>query len=153
MKLDILNIHMDDLEDQIGVFFDTPIRLWDSMVSHLRIIRDTIFIVLSAQEKPVIIAPEVNSLIETGQYEISPDRMLRRRSAADRLFKATMDVPKGSLALNQQNASGIASTAMQYREAPVNSRRITLEEAAVLVKEGTQILWRPNNENYALEVL
>ena len=42
---------------------------------------------------------------------------------------------------------------MQYREAPVNSRRITLEEAAVLVKEGTQILWRPNNENYALEVL
>ena len=98
MKLDILNIHMDDLEDQIGTFFDTPIRLWDSMVSHLRIIRDTIFIVLSAQEKPVIIAPEVNSLIETGQYEISPDRMLRRRSAADRLFKATMDVPKGSLA-------------------------------------------------------
>lgn len=151
MKLDIFNIHADDLGDKVGVFFDTPIRLWDSMVSRLRALRDTIFIVLSAQEKPVVVAPEVAILIETDQYEICPDHMLRRGSAADRLFKAAMDVPTGSL--THQRTSGIAATAHSFTETPENSRRLTIEEAVTRTKEGAQILWRPNNENYALEVL
>lgn len=152
MKLDIFTIHTDDLGDKIGVFFDTTIRLWDSMVSRLRAVRDTLFIVLSAQEQPVVVAPEVATLIDTGQYEICTDHMLRRGSAAKRLFKAAMDVPKGSLALDQ-HTSGIAATAHSFTETPENSRRLTIEEAVARIKEGAQILWRPNNENYALEIL
>ena len=151
IKLDIQSIHNDDLGEKVGIFFDTPILVWDQMTSRLREVRDAIFRVLSAHSGDSL-APEVAELIATGQYAIDPDCVVRRKTASDRMFRAAQDIPTGSLA-PQGRTKGTSHTAMQYREAPVNSRRITLEEATVLVKEGAQILWRPNNENYALEVL
>jgi hypothetical protein len=152
MKLDVLSVHQDDVGEKVGEFYSTPIFRWDHMVSRLREVRDAIFRVLSAHEDASL-PQELSGLLDTGQYEICTDHILRRTTAADHIFRSTQDIPIGSLSLQQSRIKGLANTAGTFCETPANSRRLTIKEAIALAKQGAQILWRPNNEDYALEVL
>jgi hypothetical protein len=128
-------IHNDDLGDVIGTFHQTPIYAWDAQKSKIRdaVTEPVRRIVLETLTPTCELSPETAATLKTGQYVISEDRQIVRKTVGLHEGENVVHFIYGGKGLAQEGA-----------------RRVTIEEARRLSDEGHAIMWRPNGEEIAL---
>lgn len=128
------SIHADDLGSIVGEFHGEPVREWDRTTSIDRADRDARLSV-KMRTGDSLPHPKMVADLETKQYEVCADNMLRKDTTAE------------AIGYDKFHNSALNAT----------GRRVSIDEAQRLAAEGALINWRPDGvvfgqDAYALVV-
>src|SRR5208282_3558556 len=102
-----------------------PIRGWNPEDSLTRLSK---MLALDLEMRRQLNMTEINSAEVLPGEEICNDSIVRRSTTAE----------------------AMGETAFQAAQLAQPGRKVTIEEARILMSAGANVMWRPNGENYAL---